>query len=113
MADHPKKPSHNKATTVSVNAKKNWKTILKEVEKDELPINVLEYINVYLVDGTQLSIDIKKLLDEGNDPLEIEVLLDAKFKDLDEYIENVDFFIDVDKVVNTVKPATEQVLKDL
>ncbi len=112
MAEHPKKQSH-KAITVSVNTKKNWKTILKEVEKNELPIDVLQYIDVHLIDGTQLSIDVKKLLDNGNDPFEVESLLDAKFKDLDEYIENVDFFIDVDKVVNMVSPATEKVLKNI
>jgi hypothetical protein len=68
---------------------------------------------VQLVDGTSINIDIKQLIDDGQDPTEIEQLLDAKFHDLDEYIENVDFFIDIDKVVNTVQPETDKVLKDL
>ena len=47
------------------------------------------------------------------DPDAIEELLDTKFNELDAYIENVDFLIDIDKVVNTVQPETDKVLKGL
>lgn len=110
----PKKPQRNsKAKKVNINVKKRWQDIVRDVEKKEVPVEVLQRIIVKLVDGTDLSIDITQLLADGNDPSEIEELLNAKFQDLDQYIENVDFFIDIDKVVDTIQPETDKVLKDL
>lgn len=116
MAENPqpKKPQrNNRAKKLKLDLKKRWQDIVKNVDKKEVPVNVLQQIVVKLVDGTDLRIDIKQLIDDGQDPAEIEELLDAKFHDLDQYIENVDFFIDIDKVVNTVQPETDKALKDL
>jgi len=110
----PKKPQRkSSAKKVNINVKKRWQDIVKGVDKKEVPVDVLQRIIVRLVDGTDLSIDITQLLADGTDPAEIEELLNAKFQDLDEYIENVDFFIDIDRVVNTVQPETDKVLKNL
>jgi hypothetical protein len=116
MAENPqpKKPQrNNRAKKLKLDLKKRWQDIVRDVDKKEVPIGVLQQIVVKLVDGTDLRIDIKQLIDDGQDPAEIEELLDAKFHDLDQYIENVDFFIDIDKVVNTVQPETDKALKDL
>jgi hypothetical protein len=111
----PKKP-RRKSTPgkkLNLNVKKRWQDIVKGVDKKEVPVDVLQRIIVRLVDGTDLSIDITQLLADGHDPVEIEDLLNEKFRDLDEYIENVDFFIDIDKVVDAVQPETDKVLKNL
>ena len=116
MSEQPKPkktPRKARAKKVVINKRKSWQEIVNGVDKKEVPVSILQYISVQLVDGTSINIDIKQLIDEGQDPTEIEQLLDAKFHDLDEYIENVDFFIDIDKVVNTVQPETDKVLKDL
>ena len=109
----PKKPRRSKAKKLNLSIKKHWQDIVNGVDKDELPINILQHIVVQLIDGTDVSIDIKRMLEDGTPSDEIEELLDAKFRDLDEYIDNVDFFIDIDKVVANVHPATELVLKNL
>ena len=110
----PKKPQrNNKAKKLNMNIKKRWQDIVKDVDKKEVPVEVLQRIIVKLVDGTDLSIDVTQLIADGNDPSEIEELLNNKFHDLDEYIENVDFFIDIDKVVDAVQPETDKVLKNL
>ena len=109
----PKKPQHSRAKKLKLDPKKRWQDIVNGVDKKEVPVDVLQRIVVKLVDGTDLNIDIKQLIDNGNDPDAIEELLNAKFQDLDEYIENVDFFIDIDKVVNTIQPETDKVLKNL
>jgi hypothetical protein len=96
-----------------MSVKKRWQDIVRDVDKKEIPVTVLQRIIVKLIDGTDLSIDVKQLLDDGQHPDEIEELLNAKFQDLDEYIENVDFFIDIDKVVGAVQPETDKVLKNL
>jgi hypothetical protein len=53
------------------------------------------------------------LIGAGQDPLEIEAMLDEKFNELDQYIKNVDFFVDIDKVKDAVQPETDKVLKGL
>lgn len=107
----PKKPQRSKKITL--NNVKRWKDIVEGVDKKEVPIDILQQIIVKLIDGTNISIDIKKLLLDGMVPGDIETMLDDKFIELDAYIQNVDFLIDIDKVVDTVQPETDKVLKGL
>ena len=110
----PKKPSrNNKAKKLNLNKRKSWLDIVNDVDKKEVPISVLQEIKVQLIDGTCITINIKELTAAGQDPQEIENMLDEKFNELDQYIKNVDFFVDIDKVVNTVQPETDKVLKGL
>jgi hypothetical protein len=114
MSEQPKKPSRNKGTTkVNLNVRKRWQDIVNGVDKKEVPIEILQKIIVKLVDGTTISIDVKELIAAGQDPIEIEDMLNEKFNNLDQYIDNVDFFVDIDKVVSTVQPETDKVLKNL
>ena len=110
----PKKPSrNNKAKKLNLNKRKSWQDIVNDVDKKEVPISVLQEIKVQLIDGTSITINIKELTAAGTDPQEIEAMLDEKFNELDQYIRNVDFFVDIDKVVSTVQPETDKVLKGL
>ena len=49
----------------------------------------------------------------GQNPDDIEAMLDEKFNELDDYIKTVDFFVDIDKVKDAVQPETDKVLKGL
>lgn len=111
----PKKPRRKPTPgkKLNLNIKKRWQDIVRDVDKKEVPVEVLLRIIVRLIDGTDLSIDVRQLLDDGQSAEKIEELLNEKFRDLDEYIENVDFFIDIDKVVSTVQPETDKALKNL
>jgi len=111
MSEKPKKPQRSKKITLST--VKRWKDIVEGVDKKEVPIDILQQIIVKLIDGTNISIDVKKLLLDGMVPGDIETMLDEKFIELDAYIQNVDFLIDIDKVVDTVQPETDKVLKGL
>lgn len=114
MAEQPKKPQRSKSKKITLNSTKSWKDIVESVDKREVPIDILQAIDVVLIDGTVISIDIRKLIDEdGMNPSEIETMLDDKFNELDRYIQNVDFMVDIAKVVDTVKPETDKVLKGL
>jgi hypothetical protein len=114
MAEQPKRPKkQQRSKKITLNKSKSWKDIVEEVEKREVPIDILQEIGVKLIDGTIISIDIRKLLSEGMLAEDIETLLDDKFNELDAYIENVDFFVDIEKVVSTVQPETDKVLKNL
>jgi hypothetical protein len=109
----PKKPRPSKAKKLNLNKRKSWQDIVNGVDKKEVPINVLQSIQVSLIDGTTININIKDLISDGQDPHEIEAMLDDKFNELDQYIKNVDFFVDIDKVKDTVQPETDKVLKGL
>jgi hypothetical protein len=115
MSEQPKKPQRNKkgSKKITLNHAKRWKDIVEGVDKRQVPISILQNIEVKLVDGTKIDIDVKKLLQEGMDPIEVEEMLDDKFNQLDQYIDNVDFLIDIDKVVTAVQPETDKVLKGL
>lgn len=113
MSERPKKQQSKRAKKIVVNNKKTWQEIVNTVDKKEVPISVLQHISVQLIDGTNILINIKDLVDEGQNLEEIESLLDEKFNQLDQYIKNVDFYVDIDKVVNTIQPETDKVLKGL
>jgi hypothetical protein len=109
-SQNPKKPKSKK---LNLNTKSQWKNILKDVEKKEVPIHVLEKLIVALKDGTQVVVDIKRLLAEGVDPDEVELHVNTRLDELDDYIDNVDFFVDIDLVEATVQPETDKLLSKL
>lgn len=109
--NNAKKPP--KPKKLNLNSKTAWKNILKDVDKKEVPIHVLEKLMVYLKDGTIVTVDIKKLLAEGADPDEIEEHVGLRLEELDLYIDNVDFFVDIDLVEKTIQPETDKLLSKL
>lgn len=102
-----------KSKRLNLNVKAQWESILKSVEKKEIPIAMLESVSVNLTDGTIVNINIKELLDEGNDPDVLEKMLKTKLSQLDYIIDDIDFFISVAAVQNVVQPATDELLKNL
>jgi hypothetical protein len=113
MSEQPKKPRRKKAKKLVLNKRKSWQEIVNSVEKNEIPVNILQQITVELIDGTMVTIGIKDLIQDGYDPVEVQDLLNEKLQELDQYIHNVDFFVDIDAVVETVQPETDRVLKNL
>lgn len=98
---------------INVDVKARWKAILKTVSKEEVPISLLEAVNVNLIDGSTVQIDIAQLLSEGQDPDEIKDVLNDRLKRMDEIIKDVDFFISIENVAKTVQPITDDILRDL
>lgn len=114
MADQkPKKPQKPKPKKLNVSSKNTWRNILKEVEKKEVPVHVLERMIVHLLDGTDVEINIKEILARGADPDVVETEINKRLEDLDQYIENVDFFVDIDSVEKTIQPETDRILAKL
>lgn len=98
---------------INVSVKNRWRQILKEINKDEIPVDLLLSITINLIDGTKVKIDIQDLLDEGNDPKILEEMLAVKFKAMDHIIQDIDFLINIDNIAKTVQPITDKILKDL
>src|SRR5210317_336608 len=105
-----KKP---KSKRLNLNNKKACRDILKDVEKKEVPVHVLERLVVHLKDGTEVNIDVKQILSEGADPDDIERHVQKRLDELEQYIANVDFYVDVDMVEQVVQPETDRILSNL
>jgi hypothetical protein len=109
----PKKPRQVKSRRLNLNSKDKWEKLLKEVNKEQVPIGVLRYITVNLKDGTSVDVNISEMLEEGADPAMVELIINKKLEDLDDYIQDVDFHISVDSVAKVIQPFTDKLLKDL
>lgn len=115
MSDQPKKklPKKPKSKRINVSAREKWVKILKDVEKNEIPVTCLEALQVNLKDGTTVMIDITELLSEGMSPDEVEEQINEKLTKLDYVIHDVDFFVNIDQVAKTIQPITDEFLKNL
>jgi hypothetical protein len=108
----PRKP-RPKSKRLKLSRKEEWTKILKDVEKNEVPVTFLRAITVNLKDGTVVEINITQLIEEGIDPEVIELSLNQKLRDLDDYIQDVDFYINIDSVSKVVQTFTDRLLKNL
>lgn len=109
----PKKPRQPKSKRLNLSSKAQWESILKNVDKKEVPIALLNSLSVNLRDGTTVNINIQELLEEGNDPEELEEMVKLKLHALDHIIDDVDFYISLTAVQKAVQPATDDILKNL
>lgn len=110
----PKKPRpKSKRLKLTITERDKWKQILKEVEKAEAPLSVLQLINVNLKDGTSVEINVQELLSEGYNADYLEAEINKKLSDLDHIIRDVDFLISIENVAKAVQPFTDSLLKNL
>ena len=79
----------------------------------EIPVTVLQCLKVNLTDGTVVEIKIKEMIEEGQLPVDIQNKLNRQLDELNDYIEDVDFYVDIDMLSATVQPVTDQLLKRL
>jgi len=98
---------------LNIEAHDKWKEILSEINKDQIPVEMMDRVFVNLKDGTVIDIDICELLDEGIDATVIEKQLNSKLEQLDSMIRDIDFHISIDAVIGSVQPATNKTLKNL
>lgn len=112
----PKQPKRPKSKKLNVNKsgiKKEWEALLRDIDKEDIPIEMLDAIVVTLQDGTEVNINVRELLKEGADPDVLRDHIDERLTALDDIIDDVDFYISVDSVKDTVQTATNQLLKNL
>jgi len=98
---------------INLDSRDKWKSILEEVEKKEIPVEVMERLTVNLTNGETFNINIREMLATGDDPTLVHAALQKKLDEMDEYIEDIDFHINIDAVVNTIQPVTDKILKNL
>ncbi len=105
--------ARKKSKRIKINERERWEQIVRGINKKEIPVTLLDHVVVNLLDGTQVAVNIRELLDEGNDPDELEQMLNSRLDALTSVIKDVDFHINLDSVAKTVQPVTNDLLKNL
>ena len=113
MSKQPSPRKKPRRRRLSVNVRDRWEKIVKGVKKSDVPVSVLESLTVNLIDGTKVKVDIQALVNSGASHDDIETLLNEKLSELDQYIDDVDFYVNVDEVAKVIQPVTDSFLKDL
>jgi len=95
-----------------------WKHIINDVEKTDIPTHLIEKLVIKLYNSEKLpentqTINIGMLKDEGYHPEEIEDVINETLYELNDYIDSVDFFLDIDAVAQEVQPETDKLLTNL
>jgi hypothetical protein len=99
-----------------------WKHIINDVEKSDIPTHLIDKLVVRLngADGDTGSeemsiqtINISELKDQGYLAEEIESVINETLYELNDYIDRVDFFLDIDAVAREVQPETDKILNNL
>ena len=111
----PRKPQRKKQRLVKLSPDKNsnWEDILGQIDKKEVPVEVLQKVEIILNDNTVVELSMKELTNQGMSFKDIESALNERMEKMSDLIKTVDFFVDIDKVEQQVQPNTDKILKDL
>lgn len=90
-----------------------WEHILADVEKQKIPLPFIKKIIVKLEGKRQHTINIERLFNQGLSPEQIEEVVSRKLHELDEYVNSVEFVLNVQSIAETVQPTTDHFLKKL
>jgi hypothetical protein len=92
-----------------------WKHIINDVEKSDIPTHLIDKLVIRLIsenddEGSVQTINISTLKDNGYEPEEIEDVINETLYELNDFIDSVDFFLDIDAVAQEVQPETDKML---
>jgi len=91
-----------------------WKQIINDVDKTNVPSNFIEKVIIHIFsadnDENKQVINAKKLKDEGYNEEEIEEVINETLYELNDWIESVDFILDIEAVIKKVQPETDKLL---
>lgn len=94
-----------------------WRHIINDVEKSDIPTHLIDRLVIRLNNGAGLenvqTIDITSLKERGYSSIEIEDVINETLYELNDFIDSVDFFVDIDAVANEVQPQTDKILNNL
>jgi hypothetical protein len=90
-----------------------WEHILEDVEKNKIPVEFIKKLIIKLTGKKQQTINIKKLLQQGLDPDQVEDAVSRKLHELEDLIVSVEFVLNVQSIADTVQPETDRLLGKL
>lgn len=92
-----------------------WKHILSDVEKTDIPTHLIDRVIIRLLDDHDMdnnpqTINISLLKEQGYASEEIEDVINETLYELNDFIDSVDFFLNIDAVAQEVQPETDKIL---
>jgi len=92
---------------------KKWEHIIDDVDKQKIPVEFIKKLVIKLAGKRQQTINIKKFLDQGLAPEQIEEAVSRKLAEYDEHILSVEFVLNIESIAETVQPETDKLLNKL
>ena len=92
---------------------KKWEHILEDVEKQKIPVEFIKKLIIKLKGKRQQTVNVKRFLDQGLDPEQIEAAISKKLNEMDDDIVSVEFVLNIDSIAETVQPETDRLLNSL
>lgn len=94
-----------------------WNHIINDVEKTDIPTHLIDKLVIKLYNNgdeekQQQVIDITLLKEQGYENSEIEDVINETMYELNDFIDSVDFFLDIDAVAQEVQPLTNILLNN-
>jgi len=113
MPRKKQQPKKQRLVKLSPDKDKAWENILGEIDKQEVPVEVLQKVEIILNDNTIVELSMAELTDQGMSYKDIENALNERMDKMSSLIKNVEFFVDIDKLEAQIQPNTDNILKDL
>lgn len=92
---------------------KQWEHIIDDVDKQKIPVEFIKKLVIKLQGKRQQTINIKKFLDQGLTPDQVEEAVSRKLFECDDEILRVEFVLDVESIAETVQPETDKLLRNV
>jgi hypothetical protein len=92
---------------------KQWEHILEDVEKQKIPVEFIKKLVIKLHGKRQQTINIKRFLDQGLSPDQIEEAVSRKLYESNDQIVSVEFVLNVESIAEAVQPETDRLLNKL
>ena len=91
---------------------KKWEHIIEDVDKQKIPIEFIKKLVIKTRGKRQQTVNIKRFLDQGLTPEQIEEAVSRKLSEYDEEILNVEFILNIESIAETVQPETDKLLRN-
>ena len=92
---------------------KQWEHILEDVEKQKIPVEFIKKLVIKMQGKRQQTINVKKFLEQGLAPEQIEEAVSRKLFEFDDQIISVEFVLNVESIAEAVQPETDRLLNKL
>lgn len=99
-----------KSTVLPNDVIAHWPEVFQDVKVEAVPIDYLHSVRVFFRDGKVWDIDIEKSR-KKHSSMDLESVLEQMFQEYDEFIVNVDFRLDTDRIKRDIQARTKTFLK--
>lgn len=90
---------------------KQWEHIIDDVDKQKVPVEFIKKLVIRMKNKRQQTINIKRFLDQGLPPDQIEMAVSRKLSEYDDEILGVEFVLNIESIAEAVQPETDKLLR--